>query len=151
METVRRAFGAKSAWTAVLARPPKRLVRHENGADQREVQVNDTFSVSVEREDSGYVVSVAGEVDVATAPDLRERLHEAIAEGPTVLVVDLLGVTFIDSTALGVLIDALKRSEAVGAAMRIVVSEPRILKVFTITGLTDIFAIRASRQEAMAG
>ena len=113
--------------------------------------MKDTFSVSVESEDSSYVVSVTGEVDVATAPALRERLHEVIADGPAVLVVDLLGVTFIDSTALGVLIDALKRSEAVGAVMRIVVSEPRILKVFTITGLTDIFAIRASREEAMAG
>jgi anti-sigma B factor antagonist len=115
------------------------------------VQVKDTFSVSVESGDSSYVVSVTGEVDVATAPGLRERLHEVIADGPAVLVVDLLGVTFIDSTALGVLIDALKRSEAVGAVMRIVVSEPRILKVFTITGLTDIFAIRASREEAIAG
>jgi anti-sigma B factor antagonist len=132
-------------------RSSKRLLRHHDGPNQREVQVKDTFSVSVESEDSSYVVSVTGEVDVATAPDLRERLHEVIADGPVVLVVDLLGVTFIDSTALGVLIDALKRSEAIGAAMRIVVSEPRILKVFTITGLTDIFVIRVSREEAMAG
>ncbi len=111
----------------------------------------DTFSVSVETDDRCSIVSVTGEVDVATAPDLRDRLQEVIADKPQMLVVDLLEVSFIDSTALGVLIDAWKQSESIGAAMRIVVSEPRILKVFTITGLTDIFTIRASRQEAIAG
>lgn len=113
--------------------------------------MKDTFSVSVETDDRCPIVSVAGEVDLATAPDLRDRLHEVMDDKPRVLVVDLLQVTFIDSTALGVLIDAWKQSETMGAAMRIVVSEPRILKVFTITGLTDIFTIRASRQEAIAG
>jgi anti-sigma B factor antagonist len=66
-------------------------------------------------------------------------------------VVDLLGVTFIDSTALAVLIEALKQSDAKGATMRIVATEPRILKVFAITGLTEIFAIRATLEEAIAG
>jgi anti-sigma B factor antagonist len=115
------------------------------------VEMKDTFSVSVETDDRCSIVSVAGEVDLATAPDLRDRLHEVMDDKPRVLVVDLLQVTFIDSTALGVLIDAWKQSETMGAAMRSVVSEPRILKVFTITGLTDIFTIRASRQEAIAG
>ena len=54
---------------------------------------------------------------------------------------DLLNVTFIDSTALGVLIGGLKRSQTAGSTFRIVVSEPRILKIFEITGLTDLFSI----------
>jgi anti-sigma B factor antagonist len=110
-----------------------------------------TFSVSVESGEQYSVVSVVGEIDSATAPELRDGLHEAIAAGPSLLVVDLLQVTFIDSSALGVLIEASKRSETEKQLMRIVVSEPRILKVFKITGLTEIFAIRASREEALAG
>ncbi len=110
-----------------------------------------TFTVSVESGEQYSVVSVVGEIDSATAPELRDGLHEATASGPSLLVVDLLQVTFIDSTALGVLIEASNRAETEGQMMRIVVSEPRILKVFKITGLTEIFAIRTSREEALAG
>ncbi len=113
--------------------------------------MEETFESSVEH-GSGYtVVSVRGEVDVATAPALGGRLDEAIGQGPPVLVVDLLGVTFIDSTALGVLIGANKRCEEVGCSMRLVVAEPRIVKIFEITGLTDMFAIRATRDQAVSG
>jgi anti-sigma B factor antagonist len=113
--------------------------------------VEHAFSVSVESDGQYSVVSVVGEIVSATAPELRDGLHEAIAAGPSLLVVDLLQVTFIDSTALGVLIEASQRAEAEGQTMRIVVSEPRILKVFEITGLTEIFAIRTSREEAVEG
>ncbi len=113
--------------------------------------LENTFSISVESTGRCSVVSVVGEVDVATAPDLRHRLNEPIDDGSPLLVVDLLGVTFIDSTGLGALIEALKHAQSNDATMRIVVSEPRILKVFKITGLTEVFEIRASREEAIAG
>jgi anti-sigma B factor antagonist len=58
------------------------------------------------------------------------------------VVVDLLAVTFIDSTGLGVLIGARKRCVADDRTLRVVVAEPRILKVFEITGLTELFDIR---------
>lgn len=97
------------------------------------------------------VVSVVGELDVATAPDLRVRLDDVIDRAlRNAVLVDLLGVTFIDSTALGVLISGLKRSEAAGGELRIVVAEPRILKIFEITGLTDVFSIFPSIDEAAA-
>jgi len=113
--------------------------------------VEDTFESSVEQGDGYTVVSVAGEVDVATAPALRERLDETIGQATSVVVVDLRGVTLIDSTALGVLIGALNRFAAEGGAMRLVITEPRIIKIFEITGLTELFDIRSSRQEAIAG
>lgn len=113
--------------------------------------MEETFEVSTES-GSGYVlVSVVGEVDVATAPLLRDRLEEAVAEGFPTVVVDLTGVTFLDSTALGVLIEASKLCEAAGRTMRIAVSEPRILKIFEITGLTEFFDIRSTRQQAVVG
>ncbi len=113
--------------------------------------MEEIFDSSVER-GSGYaVVSVVGDVDVATAPLLRSRLEETLEQTTPLVVVDLLGVTFIDSTALGVLIGALNRCGEEGAAMRLVVNEPRIAKIFEITGLTELFDIRHSRQEALAG
>jgi anti-sigma B factor antagonist len=97
------------------------------------------------------VVSVAGEVDVDSAPSFREQLDQAMAGGPDLLVVDLLGVTFIDSTALGVLIGAFKRCQADGVDLRLVITEPRILKVFEITELTQLFAIHPTVERAIAG
>ena len=126
-------------------------VRRPISADDERTHVEETFESSVEHGTGHTVVSVRGEVDVATAPALRDRLDEAIAQGPPVLVVDLLGVTFIDSTALGVLIGANKRCAEVGCSMRLVVVEPRIVKIFEITGLTDMFAFRATRDEAVSG
>lgn len=94
------------------------------------------------------VIAVSGEIDVATAPQLRECLHRVIAQGESTIVLDLLGVTFLDSTALGVLVGALKRCREVGGDLHIVVADPRIMKIFEITGLTNVFTIAPSLQAA---
>ena len=96
------------------------------------------------------VIAVSGEIDVATAPQLRECLHRVIAQGESTIVLDLLGVTFLDSTALGVLVGALKRCREDGGDLHIVVADPRIMKIFEITGLTNVFTIADSLQAAGA-
>jgi anti-sigma B factor antagonist len=96
------------------------------------------------------VIAVSGEIDVATAPQLRECLHEVIAQGEPTIVLDLLGVTFLDSTALGVLVGALKRCREVGGELHVVVADPRIVKIFEITGLTSVFTIADSLESAGA-
>jgi anti-sigma B factor antagonist len=95
------------------------------------------------------VVSAAGEIDVATAPPLRDRLQALTTSGKSTVVVDLLGVTFLDSTALGVLVGALKRCREAGGDLPLVIAEPRILKVFEITGLTGVFPIFDGVREAV--
>ena len=95
------------------------------------------------------VVAASGEIDVATAPPLRDRLQALAAAGRATIVVDLLGVSFLDSTALGVLVGALKRSREAGGDLPLVIAEPRILKVFEITGLTDVFHIHRSVRDAL--
>jgi anti-sigma B factor antagonist len=90
------------------------------------------------------IVAVAGEIDVATAPQLRECLHRVIGLGDPVILLDLLDVTFLDSTALGVLVGALKRCRELGGELHIVVADPRIMKIFEITGLTKVFPIAES-------
>ena len=104
-----------------------------------------------EREGDPFpIVAVAGEIDVATAPQLRECLHRVIAKGAATVVVDLLDVTFLDSTALGVLVGALKRCRELGGDLHVVVTDPRIVKIFEITGLTKVFPIADSLAAAGA-
>ena len=92
-------------------------------------------------------ISVDGEIDVATAPQLRECLHRVIAQGQATVVLDLLGVTFLDSTALGVLVGGLKRCRELGGELHVVVSDARIKKIFEITGLDKVFPIADSLAE----
>jgi anti-sigma B factor antagonist len=103
----------------------------------------------VER-DGWAVLAVSGEVDVATAPRLRERLIELVNSGRHRIVVDLSGVDFLDSTGLGVLVGALKRVRTHDGELALVCAEPRILKVFEITGLTKVFTMFGSVDEAVA-
>ena len=106
------------------------------------------IEINVERHGDATVVEARGEVDVATAPALRAAVDGALDDGPAEVVVDLRGVTFIDSTGLGVLIGARRRCLDDGGDLRVVVTEPRILKVFEITGLADLFTIDASLEPA---
>ncbi len=104
----------------------------------------------VDERDGWAVVSVSGEVDLATAPGLRERLQALIAEGKARLVIDLDDVGFLDSTALGVLIGALRRARSAGGDVRLVASTPRVTKVLEITRLDQAFAIFDSADAAVA-
>src|ERR671910_2566933 len=81
------------------------------------------------------VVSVYGELDVATSPSLRERLIQLVGDGSTRLVLDLQGVDFLDSTGLGTIVSALKRARTHGGDLRLVCTEARITLLFEITGL----------------
>ena len=101
------------------------------------------MDLSISSADRGdvTVVHVAGEIDVYTAPVLRERLDEQIAGGRRHLVVDLQGVTFMDSTGLGVLVGRLKLVRVQDGTLKLVCTSERILKVFAITGLDKVFQI----------
>ncbi|HET9732122.1 MAG TPA: STAS domain-containing protein [Acidimicrobiales bacterium] len=96
------------------------------------------------------VLAVRGEVDVYTAPRLRERLVEMVSQGHHKVVVDLEGVDFLDSTGLGVLVGGLKRLRSHDGDLTLVCTQRRILKVFEITGLTKVFSIHDSVEAATA-
>jgi len=101
-------------------------------------------------EDSGVsILAVHGEVDVATAPRLRQELVEIAASGSNRAVVDLDGIDFLDSTGLGVLVSGLKRFRTLGGDLLLVCTQHRILKVFEITGLLPVFGIYATRAAAV--
>ena len=106
------------------------------------------LGIAVKSIDSFSLVDVQGEIDVYTAPKLREKLIELVAEGSYDIVVNLEGVDFLDSTGLGVLVGALKRVKANDGSLSLVCTQDNILKIFKITGLTKVFPIHASVEEA---
>lgn len=100
--------------------------------------------------DGWTVVAASGEIDVATAPVLRDRLTDLVEGGTTRLVVDLEDVGFIDSTGLGVLVGGVRRARAQDGDLRLVCTNSRILKVFQATGLDEIFTIGSTVDDAVA-
>jgi anti-sigma B factor antagonist len=109
------------------------------------------FALSEQELDAGrHVVGVRGEIDLFTAPELKQKLTDAIEDGKTRIVVDLTETTFLDSTALGVLIGAVKRLRSRDGALVIVNVDQNIAKTIEITGLDQIFTILAERDAAIA-
>lgn len=96
------------------------------------------------------VVGVTGEVDVHSAPQLRDGLSAELDSGASTIVVDLSGVDFLDSTGLGALVAARTAAEGRGIALPVVCPSERILKLFSITGLDGVFDIKPSLDAALA-
>ena len=95
------------------------------------------------------VVVLEGEVDIYSAPQFKEVLLRSIDEGARHIVIDLSGVSFIDSTALGVLVSGAKRVRPQNGALDIVCRDENITRIFEITGLDRIFGIFATREKAL--
>ena len=96
------------------------------------------------------VVDVGGEIDIYTAPRLRELLIDLVSKGNYQIVVNLEKVGFLDSTGLGVLVGGLKRVRAHDGSLDLVCTQERILKIFKITGLTKVFGIHQTVDQAIA-
>lgn len=91
-----------------------------------------------------HVIEVVGEIDVYTAPKLREAIVGVIDAGHTQLIIDIAGVAFLDSTGLGVLVGALKRVRCEGGSLHIICNSERLLRIFEITGLDKVFELHSS-------
>ncbi len=94
------------------------------------------------------VVSVGGEVDVYSAPRLRDKITELVGNGSYHIVIDMESVEFLDSTGLGVLVGGLKKVRAHEGSLELVCHQERLLKIFRITGLAKVFTIHASADAA---
>jgi anti-sigma B factor antagonist len=108
------------------------------------------LSLETRTEGDRTVIEVGGEVDVYTAPTLREQIIALVEAGQYHLVVDMERVEFLDSTGLGVLVGGLKRVRAHDGSLALVCTQERILKIFRITGLTKVFPIHGSVADAVA-
>src|SRR5918992_2901747 len=99
--------------------------------------------------DDAYVISLAGEVDLYTAPEFKQQLLDVISQGGKNVIVDFSNTTFIDSTTLGVLVGGVKRLRTNDGQLSLVCSDRNITKIFEITGLDRVFTIYPTRQEAV--
>lgn len=96
------------------------------------------------------VIAVGGEIDVYTAPKLRDTITDLVAAGSYDLVVDLSAVEFLDSTGLGVLVGGLKKVRSHDGSLSLVCAQDRLLKIFRITGLSKVFDIHPDQEAALA-
>jgi anti-sigma B factor antagonist len=99
------------------------------------------LSIDVERDDRTRVLVLRGDLDAATASQLRECLVEVIDEGARV-VIDMEALDFLDSAGLGILVGGLKRARTHGGELELVCSSSAVLKPIEITGLDRVFTIR---------
>lgn len=108
----------------------------------------DSFGLDVQQRDDCVVLAVAGEVDLASAPELRDRLFDLVSDGHRRIVVDLSTTEFLDSTGLGALVAGLKRLRAHEGEMRLVCTTARVRKVFEITHVDRVLPLHESVDEA---
>jgi anti-sigma B factor antagonist len=95
------------------------------------------------------VLEVSGEIDVASAPEFHKSASDLIASGPPIAVIDLSGVSFIDSTGLGVLVRAETQAREAGKSLRLVVTQPQIMKLLELTGLDEVFTVLSNTNDAV--
>ena len=107
------------------------------------------FSVEASVDDRRVVLTVSGEIDLASADGLRADLDRWLTDADTV-VVDCAGITFIDSTGLRTLLEASNKAEESGARFRLAAVPGPVARVFELAGVTDVFTIHTDQAAALA-
>lgn len=114
-----------------------------------ETRVDQLISLDAREVGDSYLITVSGEVDMMTTPQLRSYLQEHVEHADTVLVLDLQGVGFLGSSGLAVLVETLDWTRERGIALRLVSSPREVLRPLQATGLTELFTIYSELDEAL--
>lgn len=109
-----------------------------------------TLQISSSKLPDGLAVTLVGEIDLARSPELRLRLREDVDAGPKRLVIDLTKVTYMDSSGVATLVEALQRSKARGCRLVLAGLQPKVRSIFSISRLDTVFEITATLDEAKA-
>jgi anti-sigma B factor antagonist len=96
-----------------------------------------------------HVIQVGGEVDMGAAPELREAVGSAIEDGVSLLVIDLSDASFIDSTAIGIIVSARSQMKERGGALELVCTEPNLMRIFQVVGIDRELSIHSTCDEAL--
>jgi anti-sigma B factor antagonist len=107
--------------------------------------------ISTRTKDGSTIISIAGRVDTATAPELEQAINAAIAGGCRRLLMDFSGVSYISSGGLRVLLSTAKKLRGNGDRFGLCALSPEVLKILRLAGFTSIFSIFISEGEALAG
>jgi anti-sigma B factor antagonist len=107
------------------------------------------LAVQVDEQGGWAVARVSGDLDLTTAPRLRERLVQVVVGGQPRLVLDLQAVDFVDSTGLGVIVGVLKRTRSQGGDLRLVSTRSALRKILELTSLDQALPLAATVEEAL--
>jgi anti-anti-sigma factor len=105
------------------------------------------FRVELRSENATALLSVAGELDLASSPILERELERALADGPGLVIIDLRKLEFMDSTGLSVLIRAHNRAQETGHRLGIVNGSRQVRRLLSLTGVADRLRIVDSVDE----
>src|SRR5580693_7180764 len=118
-------------------------------ATREPVRVPAQASLAVLSRPACTIASLEGELDIATVPELRERLLSVLGPGVRLLIIDLSGVSFCDVSALAVLIGTQRRARGQGITVRLAAPRPQLAKLLCVTGLDRHFTICATLDDAL--
>jgi anti-sigma B factor antagonist len=105
------------------------------------------LTIDVKRDEGTTLLVLRGDLDLSTAPQLRESLVEVIDGGSRRIVIDMEALDFLDSAGLGILVGGLKRARTHGGELELVCSSRAVLKPIEITGLDRVFTIHRGRDD----
>jgi anti-anti-sigma factor len=105
------------------------------------------LQVAVEELEGIPVVRVSGEMDLATIPELRIVVNELTGRSPRALVFDFSGITYLDSSGLGLLVSAKRRLGAYGGEVVVITAAGCVLKALALSGLNQIIRVCQSEEE----
>jgi anti-sigma B factor antagonist len=110
------------------------------------------MSLTVQPEQRGnvVVVSVAGELDMATAPQLQDQISDLLEKGRTRLVFDLAEVSFCDSTGLSVFVRAKNHCDAAGGVVRLAAPQRAVLRILEVSGLVEVLRTYPTVEDAIS-
>ena len=114
-----------------------------------EVLVNSDFSVEERRHGDAEILTVSGELDLRTSPELEERLNGAFGAGVELVILDLRQIDFMDSTGLRVLLAAHQRAHETGRRFALVRGADQVERVLTLTGVRDLLTIVDAPEELL--
>jgi anti-anti-sigma factor len=113
--------------------------------------VQSQFRVEVQRQGRAAVISVAGELDLATGPELEAELHDISPRNTELVVVDLRKLEFMDSTGLSIIVRAHQRLTGEGCELGLVRGSPQVQRLLDLTGVADRIALVARPEELLNG
>jgi anti-anti-sigma factor len=113
--------------------------------------VQNAFEVEIRSQDRAAVIAVSGELDLAAGPALEQELAHAEQSGATLVIVDLRGLEFIDSTGLGILIKAHRQAEEAGRQFAVVRGPSQVQRLLGLTGLEERLTVVDAPEELLDG
>jgi anti-sigma B factor antagonist len=110
-------------------------------------QVSEQLSIGVTESSGSAVVTIAGEIDLASAPSLRERLSQCMDKGCRDITLEMSGVSFMDSSGIKALLAARGQLEEVDGRLTLSSPSRTVLRVLDVTGLSSVFAITGGERD----